>query len=97
MEGLLDLHVLILKLLVLLWQNDNLLLQLAIPVEEWADFWLVVLLYLREFLRQSVLLVIELLVCAHDEGLVLSSDLVDGCLDLGILFLFHLQLLLQSL
>ena len=81
----------------MLWQDNDLLLQLAIPVEEWTDFRLVVLLYLRKFLRQSVLLVIELLVCTQDEGLVLASDLIDGGLDLGILFLLHLQRYLQSL
>ena len=97
MEAFLNLHVLCLEFLVLLGQDDDLLLQLTIPVEQWADLRLIVLLYLCKFLRQSVLLVIKLVVHAHDEGLVLSSDLIDGSLDFGILFLFYLQLVLQSL
>ena len=97
MESFLDLNVLGLELLVLFGQDDELLLQLAIPVEEWADFRLVVLLDFCKLLRQSVLLVIKLVLRALDEGLVLFSDQIDGGLDLGILFLLHLQLVLQSL
>ena len=96
MERFLNFLILGLDLLELLWQHDKLLLQLSIPVEQWANFWLIILLNRCKLSRQFVLLVIKHVIQSFEKGLVLFPNLIDGGLNLGIFLLFRFELILQS-
>ena len=96
MERFLNFLILGLDLLELLWQHDKLLLQLSIPVEQWANFWLIILLNRCKLSRQFVLLVIKHVIQSFEKGLVLFPNLIDGGLNLGIFLFFCFELILQS-